>query len=301
MALILALVKADAQYDPSLSHYFDLETGFNPAAAGKQNLVNIAAAYALDMAGFEHNPRTLYVSGDLPLYFMRAWHGAGAQVMSEKIGLFTHQKIGLQYARKFKLWGGKLSVGAQLGLINEKFSGSGVDTEEPDPAFPKADVSGYGLDVGAGLYYTRGQWYAGVSVMHATSPTIRLENSELKIDRSYYLTGGYNIKLRNPFVTIKPSLLFKTDLLNWRADLTGRVVYTNEKRVLYAGATYSPANSVTFLVGGSFHGVLLGYSYELYTSAINPGNGSHELYIGYRTTLNFGPKGHNKHKSVRIL
>ena len=55
------------------------------------------------------------------------------------------------------------------------------------------------------------------------------------------------------------------------------------------------------LVGGSFHGIVLGYSYEFYTSGLNPGNGSHELFVGYQQDINLVKKGKNKHKSVRIL
>ena len=57
---------AKAQYDPSFSHYFDMETSFNPAATGKQSKINVTAAYALDMAGFEHNPQTAYAAADMP-------------------------------------------------------------------------------------------------------------------------------------------------------------------------------------------------------------------------------------------
>ena len=57
----------------------------------------------------------------------------------------------------------------------------------------------------------------------------------------------------------------------------------------------------TVLIGGKFHGIVLGYSYEIYTSAINPGNGSHEIFIGYQMDLNLQKKGRNMHKSVRVL
>ena len=93
----------------------------------------------------------------------------------------------------------------------------------------------------------------------------------------------------------------RTDGSAYRADLTGRLVYVNDKKMMYGGIAYSPTNSVTFLIGGNFHGVVLGYSYELYTSAISPGNGSHELFIGYQTDINLVRKGKNLHKSVRIL
>lgn len=306
--IILTLVAgfstgALAQYDPSFSHYFDMETSFNPAAAGKQSRLNITAAYALDMAGFTHNPQTAYASADMPFRAMNAYHGAGLVFMNDKIGLFTHTKLALQYALKFQLGGGQMGVGVQAGFLSEKFDGSKVDLEDSsDPAFSTAEITGNAIDFGVGLYYLRGPFYAGASVQHLTAPTVNLgETNELQIDRTYYLTGGYNIKLRNPFLTIKPSVLVRTDWVAYRADVTGRLVYTNDDKVMYGGISYSPTNSVTVLLGGSFHGILLGYSYEFYTSAISPGNGSHELYIGYQHDLNLIKKGKNKHKSVRLL
>ena len=87
-----------AQYDPSFSHYFDMETSFNPAAAGKQPKLNVTAAYALDMAGFEHNPQTAYAAADMPFYALKTYHGVGLQFMNDKLGLFTHTKLAAQYA-----------------------------------------------------------------------------------------------------------------------------------------------------------------------------------------------------------
>lgn len=292
-----------AQYDPSFSHYFDMEPSFNPAAVGKQANLNVTAAYALDMAGFEHNPRTMYVAADMPFYVLKNYHGAGLSLVNDQIGLFTHQRLALQYSLKRPLLKGTLGIGVQGGLISEKFDGGKVDAgESGDPALPTTDVNGSGFDLGIGLYYMHGPWYVGLSAQHLTAPTIDMgETNEFKIDATYYFTGGYNIKLRNPFLTIKSSVLVKYDGTAWRGDITGRLVYQYENKVLYGGASYSPTNSVTLLVGGSFHGVILGYSYEFYTSAISMGNGSHELFVGYQTPINLVKKGRNKHKSVRIL
>ena len=292
-----------AQYDPSFSHYFDMETSFNPASAGKQPKINVTAAYAMDMTGFEHNPQTAYAAADMPFYALRSYHGAGVLFMNDRLGLFTHMRLTAQYAYKFKLLGGQLSVGLQAGLISEKLDGSKADlADSGDPAFNSAQLSGNAVDLGAGIYYTLKDFYAGISVQHITSPLVKLgDNNELPIDKTYYLSGGYNIKLHNPFLTIKPSVLVKTDMVAWRADVTGRLVYSHDNKLLYGGLSYSPANSVTMLVGGSFHGIVLGYSYEFYTSGLNPGNGSHELFVGYQQDINLVKKGKNKHKSVRIL
>ena len=299
---VLFAAGARAQYDASFSHYWDLEPYFNPAAVGKQPKLNVVGAYAISMAGFENNPRTMYVGADMPFYFIGAYHGAGVSLLNDQIGLFTHQRIALQYAYKRRLFGGTISVGAQLGFVNEQFDGSKVDLGEAgDPAFATSDVNGNSMDLAAGLYYTHGRWYAGISAQHLTSPLVELgETNELQIDPTFYLTGGYNIKLRSPFVTIPTSVLVRTDGKAYRADVTARVVYTNDKKMMYAGVSYSPTNSVTAVIGGMFHGINLSYSYEMYTSALSIGNGSHELTVGYQTNLNLFKKGKNKHKSVRI-
>ena len=301
--LLLTVNVARAQYDPSYSHYFSMEPSFKPAAVGKENVLNVVGAYALDLAGFEHNPNTFYVGADMPLYFLKSYHGVGLSMLNDKIGLFTHQRIAGQYAFRFKLFGGRLAAGIQAGLLMEKFDGSKLDVEDSnDPALPSSEVSGNSLDLGFGLYYSHKNWYAGASVQHITAPQIDLgETNEFKVDPSYYLTAGYNIKLRNPLISIPTSTLVRYDGVSWRGDITARVVYKNDKKMLYGGVSYSPTNSVTALIGGSFHGINIGYSYEVYTSAINPGNGSHELFVSYQTDINLQKKGRNKHKSVRFL
>ncbi len=299
----LAVLSARAQYDASFSHYFAMEPSFNPATVGKQAKLTVTGAYAMDLVGYEHHPKTMYAAADLPFRFMGAYHGGGIQYLNDQIGLFTHRRLALQYAFQRRLLGGTLGIGLQGGLLNEGFDGTKLQTEDPnDPAFASAQLAGSAFDAGLGLYYTHGAWYAGASVQHLTSPRVELnEKNRLQIDPAYYLTGGYNIRLRNPFLSIKPSVLVRTDGVVYRADVTGRLVYTHETRTVYGGVSYSPTNSLTFLLGGSFHGIILGYSYELYTSAINPGNGSHGLFVSYQTDINIVKKGRNSHKSVRIL
>ena len=292
-----------AQQEPSFSHYWAMEPSFNPAAAGKESKLNVTGAYAMTLTGFEHNPRTMYIAGDMPFVLLNKMHGVGLQLMNDEIGLFKHQRLVGQYAYKHRLFGGTLSVGVQAGLLSEKFKGSELDLEDTgDLAFSKTDDNGTALDLSAGLYYQHGSWYAGVSVLHVTAPTIELgERSIYNISRSYYLTGGYNIRLHNPLLTIHPSVLVRYDGVAYRGDITCRLKYTHDGKVMYAGAGYSPTNSVTAFIGGLFHGVMLGYSYEVYTSALSFGNGSHELFVGYQTELNLYKKGRNRHQSVRIL
>ena len=301
--LVLGFSEASAQYDATFSHYFDLEPTFNPAAVGKQPKLNITGAYAMSMAGFENNPRTMVLAADMPFAFAGMNHGAGVQLMNDQIGVFKHQRIALQYAYKLKLGSATLGLGLQGALLLENIDGTRLDPADAnDHALPTSEETGNAVDLGVGLYYMARTWYVGLSAQHLNSPGVELgERHELHIAPTYYLTSGCNISLRNPFVKIKPSALVRTDGTGYRADISTRVEYTNEKRLLYAGVSYAPTISVTGMVGGRFHGIVLGYSYEMYTSAIKPGNGSHELFVGYEQELNFVKKGKNKHKSVRLL
>ena len=303
LLLSLAAVTVRAQYDVAFSHYWAMEPSFNPAAIGKEAKLNVAGAYAMQLSGFENNPKTMYVEADMPFYLMNSYHGVGIQFMNDAIGLFTHKRFGLQYAYQPQLWGGKLSVGLQATMLSETFDGSKLDViDTGDRALPTSSVNGTALDLCVGIYYSHRNWYAGISALHLNAPTVEIgEKNQIDVSSTYYLTGGYNIRLKNPFLTIHTSFLGRTDGVTYRADVSGRLMYKHEKRVMYAGLSYSPTNSVTVCIGGDVRGVRLGYSYEIYTSAINIGNGSHELFVGYQTELNLFKKGRNLHKSVRIL
>lgn len=300
---MLASYEARAQYDVSFGHYWAMEPSFNPATVGKEAKLNVAVAYALQMAGFEHNPNTMYAGADMPFYVLGAYHGVGLQFMNDAIGAFTHKRFGLQYAFQPRLLGGKLNIGVQATMLSENLDGSKIELIDPnDLAFTTSSVNGTGFDLSLGLYYQHRSWYVGLSALHLNSPKVGLgETNELSISPTYYFTGGYNIQLTHPFLTIQTSVLGRTDGVAFRGDVTARLKYEHKKRVMYAGLSYSPTNSVTVILGGNIRGIHIGYSYEIYTSAISFGNGSHELFVGYQTDLNLYKKEKNLHKSVRIL
>ena len=139
-------------------------------------------------------------------------------------------------------------------------------------------------------------------MQHVTSPTVTMgETNELKVKALYNLTAAYNIRLRSPLFTITPSTMLRYDGSAFRADITARLQYAHQRKRLYCGLGYSPQHSVTGFVGGMFHGVDLGYSYEANTSGMGLGAGQHEITLGYRLDLNLGKKGRNLHRSVRWL
>ena len=305
LALLVALsaVTAQAQFDTHFTHYWALQGYYNPAVAGLSGRLNMYGTYAMQMAGYTNAPTTMLVGADMVLPTTKKNQAVSANLYNESIGLFTNQRLFAGYAYRFNLWNGRMAMGVSAGSLEQKFDGSKVEAEEGnDDAFPSSGIDGMGLDLTAGIHYVHRLFYAGISVMHLTAPTIELgETNEIKIDRTYYFSGGGNIQLKNPLLSIQPTLQLMTDLQSWRADVTVRGTYTYDEKRYYAGLTYSPMTSVAILLGGEINSVSFGYAYEIFTSGVGLIHGSHDLYVGYVMDIDLFKKGNNKHKSIRIL
>jgi len=302
LCLLSSLVHA--QFDAEFSQYWAVPTYYNPSAAGQTDALNITGAYSAQMVGFENAPKSMFFCGDMPFKFLGARNGVGLTFFNETIGLFTNQMFALQYSLKKKLWGGMLGAGITIGGLSLKFDPSNIDlgTETTDPAIPTSSQSGTSMDAGVGVTYSRSGYYAGLSAMHLTSPTVKLgDEDQIKLSTTYYFTAGGNIKTRNPLIWIEPSAMVKTDFVATKVNITGRGFYKYKGKLFCGGLSYSPGTSVTFLIGASIGKISLGYSYQMYTSGIGAANGSHDIVLNYSMDMNFYDKGKNKHKSIRIL
>ena len=301
--LLAVAAGAQAQFDVHFSHYWSLSNYYNPALAGLSGRMNMQASYSMQMAGYTNAPATMLVAVDYALPSQDMAHAFQAGMLSDKIGLFNNQRLYAGYAYRTNLWGGRLAVGINAGMLSQKFDGSKVEAEEKtDPAIPSSSIEGKTLDLCAGLGYLGRDYYIGLASMHLTAPTLELgETNELKVRRSYILQGGCNIPLKNPLLSIQPSVQLLTNLVAWRADLTVRGTYVWDEKKYYAGLTYSPLNSIAILLGAEMGQFTVGYAYELFTSGVGIIYGSHDLCAGYVMDLDLGKKGKNKHKSVRYL
>lgn len=292
-----------AQQEPDYIHYYELEPQFNPATVGKSSQLLINAGFQSHPMGVKQGGSTFFTGANTAFAVQKTRHGVGAYFQNDAIGLFTKQHFAIQYSYQFRLFGGTLNVGAEAEMLNEKVDGSKANLAEGnDLAFPSGEVSGSRFDAGVGVYYQRKNLYVGLSAIHLMAPTINLgETYQMDVKRHYYLTGGYNIKLKNPFFKIAPSCFVRYDGTDIRATITGRLCYEKEDKFIHGGVAYTPQRSVALIVGGRFHGVNLSYSYEAFTSGLGLERGQHEVTLGYSMDLDFGKKGRNLHKSVRWL
>lgn len=299
-----AISKVCAQYDAHFTHYWEMQNFYNPAGAGAVRKLHAFAAYSNQLSGFMGNPKSMLINADMPLSMLRGDHSLGLGVLNDEIGMFVHQHLFMNYAYAMKLFGGRLAIGAQLGLLNAKFEPKELNLGEnkDDPAFPSGAVDGNKFDFGAGVLYQHKYFYAGLSALHINAPLIEMgERNQFQVDPYFNFMAGGNIKLKNPLITIQPSMQVMTDFVVWRTDITARGTYSYDGKLLFAGTTYSPATSVTLFAGIEFANITISYGYEMFTSGIGAQNGSHDVYIGYDIELNLAKKGKNKHNSIRIL
>lgn len=303
MLTVCVIGKIHAQYDAHFTHYWKMHNFFNPAGAGFEKKMNIYAAYSNQMSGFEGNPKTMLINVDTPIPFIKSDHNLGLGIVNDDIGLFSNQRLYLNYAYGFKLFKGRFVIGAQVGLVNSSFENKDIElVDKNDPAFPSGNVDGNNLDLGAGILYQHKYFYTGVSAFHLNSPLIELgERNEIQIDPYLNFIAGGNIPLKNTLISIQPSLQVMTDLVAWRADITARGCYNYDDKVFFGGFTYSPTTSVALFLGIEMMNITASYGYELFTSGVGAKNGSHDIYIGYNIDLDIFKKEKNKHNSIRVL
>ena len=306
-------IAAKAQTDAQFSQYWAVQNYYNPAAIGSTDNINIKAGSRIQWIGIDNAPMSFNALGDMPFKFLEKRWAVGLNISSQSMGLYRSINAAAQIAYRKRMLKGELSIGVQVGIINETFKGTEVfipsddeyhDTN--DDAIPQQDIAGTGFDAAAGLHFTHKYFWVGISATHLNQPSISLktENSEddmyeFQAGRTYYFMAGGNIPIKNTLFELQPSVFFKTDTQYWTAEATARLRY---KKFLSAGVSYRWKDAVAFHIGAELKGVTLGYSYDFPVSNIIKGtSGSHELWLGYNLKLDLGEKNKNKHKSIRLM
>lgn len=298
-----AAVCVYAQQDAQYMQYWKTETKWCPAAVGRTPEMAVNAAVQSHAIDFENAGMTMFAGADMAFQLGKSRHGVGAYFYNDTFGLFSQMTFAAQYAYHFKMAGGVFSIGADAQLLSDGIKGSKAELGDgSDPAFPTTDLTGTGFDVSAGLYYQRKNLGIGLSARNLLGTTVMMgETNEFHRKRQFNLSSSYNIRLKSPLYTVTPSVMFRTDLADYRADVTCRVQYQYEGRRMYGGVNYAPLHSVGLFFGGTIQGMDLCYSFEANTQGIGMIYGQHEVTLAYRMPVELGKKGRNLHKSVRWL
>ncbi len=325
LALMAGILPGLGQTDARFTQYFEVPSYYNPAAIGNTDYLRLRAGSRLQWVGIDGAPTTFVGLADMPVKLGSKRVGVGVVLQQESIGLYNSLNANAQAGYKFKLLKGVMTAAFTVGFIDRKFKGSEVYIpddddyhESTDEAIPTSDVSGTAFDLGIGLNYVHPRFWAGVSMMHANSPTVTFssdgsgggtdagtgtgesqKNFKFKAKPSLYFMGGGNIPIKNTLFEVMPSVMVMSDFTFTTAEVTARLRYN---KFLIGGLSYRYDDAVSIILGAEIKGFYIGYSYDYPLSKVSmASSGSHELFAGYSLKLNLGEKNKNKHKSIRIM
>ena len=307
---LLVSPAARAQFDGIWTQYMFQSGLYNPGGIALNSDLNVNLSLREQWTSFTNAPSTFALHVSAPVRTGKRVSGLGLMMMNESIGLFQTQLFQLQYAYKTSLWGGQLSAGLQGGILQENFDSDGIYIptsdyhSQHDEAIPDGALDGMIPDFSLGLWYVHGPWYTGLSCSHLLGGTVKLNEEEstaetdaatLKVSRTIYFTGGYNIQLKNPLLCLQPSVRVQSDLVAVQADVAALLTY---RRQFWGGLGWRPGSALAVMAGTTFDfGLSVGYSYDISLTRVD---GSHEVFIGYRKKLNTA-KVNKYQKSIRIL
>ncbi len=316
-AVIAVGIDCYGQMDAQFSQYYEMPTYYNPAAAGSTEYLRVRGGTRIQWVGIDNAPRTIVMAADMPLRLFKKNFGVGLVMNQENIGLYRTMSLGAQLSMRFKLFGGELTPGIQLGFIDQSFKGSDVFIpgdddyhEDNDDAIPRNDLRGHAFDLAAGVWYTHKWFWASVSMTHLTSPAITLSSEassgssaqqdfEFTAGRTFYFMAGSNIPIKNTLFEVMPSVMVKSDFTFTVSELTARVRYN---KFLTFGVGYRYKDALIATVAADYRNFYLGYRYDYPTGDIaRASRGSHEIFVGYRVKLNKGDKNKHRHKNIRIM
>ena len=291
-----------AQQDPQFSQNMFNILSVNPAYAGAEKDIVVSAINRQQWVGFENAPVTTVVNLSTPVRFAGKTHGLGLSIIRDELGFEKNTAVKFSYSYQKELNNGSLHFGVSVGVQNNALQGEwivpdGVDNNPQDElGGASVDEGKMVLDPGLGIFYQTDNFYAGLSVLHVTEPSVAYNESlEIYLARHYYATAGYTLKLDESW-EVMPSVFYKTDAVVSQIDINSLLRY-NKK--IWGGVSYRVDDAIVGMVGVLFNnGIQIGYAYDISTSKI--AKASHEFLLTYRFNTKLESRN-QKYKSIRFL
>lgn len=277
----------------------------NPAVAGSEGYTAFNLTAREQWIGLANSPRTYAISGQTRV-LKNSFISRGSSIRkkrnaasrSGKVGLGGHiftDQTGLVSMTGFKLTYA-YHISFQRGQLSFGLTGTGyqfrVDKEQINLYDPGDDlVDNYNNrmfipDFDIGVYYSDPKMYVGLSASQLFGASLKFGQASyknFKLQRHYYLIGGYNFDLSD-YLIIEPSILLKTSALkSWQMDLSGKL---NIYEDYWAGLSYrtgAQAGAIIIFGGLRVDKFFFGYSFDYTLSSIMRHSfGSHEFMIAVK-------------------
>lgn len=288
--MLLSSFSAKSQTDPFFSHYMFNPGTYNPGWLGDASIAFASFQHRSQWAGynttFDGNsgaPSSQLASFVVPI--QGTINSAGANIVLDRQGVESTFQLEIGASYNYNLSKGVLSFGLMPSIINRRLDGSRYRTEVPDPVIQALNESQSSVDLAAGIFYRSFTGYfAGASVRHILSPeliSVEGQQVESRLKPIYYFHGGNAFSV-NRDLDITPTILVKSDLTGFSADISGIATYRD---LMWGGISYRKSEALILLVGYNFlenKELKVGYSFDYVVKdqeAKRPT--SHEIFIRY--------------------
>ena len=278
--LCLSLSSLQAQQQVMYTQYMYNKMGINPAFVGNRNALVFTGIIREQWRGWDGAPRTQTFTAQSPVAKTRL--GAGLMFIRDQIGVVTQNSLYASFSYKVPLSEkAHLSFGLQGGTGYYNGNYSSVNTEE-DPSFAE-NTQAWFPSFGFGVAYFKENLYLGLSIPQLNNYSISetSADSDTKIQRHYFLTGGYLMRI-NGMLHLQPSFLIKyVQGAPTNVDLTLNALISE---LVWLGASWRSFESVDAMFMIKLNDRMeFGYSYDFATSdelrRVNVG--SHEIVLRY--------------------
>lgn len=291
-------VALTAQQDLQYTHFAFNKQVYNPAFSGLNPYIDLNGLYRSQWTGLSGSPESQLLSGSMPLYMSNS--GVGFVLINDVLGVEQDLEFKVSYAYHLGLGNGRLSIGAQAGIIQKSLDGTKLRAPDGeyldfnpivhnDPLIPATKVGAMTPDAGVGVAYTTERFFVGLSATHVLPGQFSydLPASTLKISTvpHLFLNTGYDFELTSDW-TLSPALLLKSDLVKMQSDLS---IIASFDDFLWGGLSLRGYNGKSLDALAGLIGVRpatnlrVGYSFDYPLSALaNAHSGSHELFLNYR-------------------
>ena len=282
IAFIALTTSLKAQQDAMFTHYMYNTLWLNPAYAGTRDAFTITAIHRSQWVGFEGAPTDQTLTMHSPI--LKGKMGVGLSVLNDKIGPTKSTFLALDLDYQIKINSkSKLSFGLK-GLVN--FYSVNLNRlsleNQNDNAFSE-NINRILPNSGAGIYYYRERFYAGISVPKLMENKIKSSslNAVSKEQRHYFFIMGTVFNLSKD-VRLKPTCFIKaTEIAPIEGDVTANFIIKDKYTL---GAMYRTGDGFGLLLGYNFtEQFIVGYSFDwsMVNTTRKYNSGSHEIMLRY--------------------
>ena len=280
ICFLLVSVTCWAQYHPQYSQYMFNGLALNPAYAGSQEVLSLAAFHRTSQWGntMEGTPVTQTFSGDFPLRNPQL--ALGLLVFNDKVSIFRQTGAYFAYAFRVQAGQGKLSFGLQAGFDLQREDATRINIlQKPDPLFELEVHNSFMPNVGVGTYYYTSNYFVGLSLPQflAYSPKTAVSYKGKPTFKNFMLYGGLTLPAGRS-LKIKPSGLLQYVGEGILFDLNCNVLL---REMLELGVSWRNNNILVGMAQFRFQSFCIGYAYDYALKNSGAINTSHEIMLRY--------------------